>query len=114
MLFFLTYCEQRKLHWQCARHWSYIRLHKKLVLRMALLGAALGLFVSWTIPPVYVGRVTFTTIPFEHQCGSFCFDGREAPPPLLLSIARKLDWAVATIGATNLNFERAATNVLAR
>ena len=84
-----------------------------------MIGAAVGLAVSWATPPIYVSRVIIDTGECRHgvsacdfSCApcAFC---QEQPVSALITMASGLERAAAGLGFTNLGLHHAVTNFLA-
>ena|SRR5216684_9355511 len=116
MLLFVTFAKTRKRHWRCAHYWSRIRLRRKLVQATVIIGAAVGLAVSWATPPVYVSRVIIDTGECRHGvpvAGFPCALCEEKADPALITMASRLEKVAAGMGFTNLVLHHAVTNFLA-
>jgi hypothetical protein len=118
--FFITYAEQRRLHWRLARYWSLVRLHRKLILWTISIGGALGLLVSSTMPPLYSSIARIDTGVCRHGVKSsapssnyrFCVRCEEEALPAVIKLGRRMDDLSVSFGMKNAPFGRAASNLV--
>src|SRR3954467_14700964 len=116
MFLLLTYGKRRKLRWQYAHYWSRVRLRRRLLLMMAILGGSAGMLISWASPPVYASRVIVDPRICCHGVSAPdfpCFLCEAGEVPTIVTMASRLEEAAATLGFTNLGVHHAITKFLA-
>src|SRR4051794_10896718 len=116
MFLLLPYGKRRKLRWQYAHYWSRIRLRRRLLLMMAILGGSAGVLISWASPPVYASRVIMDLRICCHGVSASdfpCVLCEAGEVPTIVTMASRLEEVAAKLGFKKLGLHHAITNFLA-